>query len=252
MSLLNNRQSGRRRGRTGQRPQGNGGRGQEQGNRIDNRARGNAPQMLEKYKALARDAQMQGDRVITEYYLQFADHYFRVVAEMRARQEETRRQRDDWQGDDGDSDLLDGDDQASAETGDGDDELAAERAHDAQRRQPRQQQQRDNGRARDNRGADADGGYRNNRPPRREMGGFDDSPRDGGDRADQVRRVFAGSRSDNDAATIDVNVLPPAFGSDGPITPIADLVDLVEAETADVAPKRRGRPRKPVGDDAVA
>lgn len=263
--MLNNRQSGRRRGRTGQRPQGNGGRGQEQGNRIDNRARGNAPQMLEKYKALARDAQMQGDRVITEYYLQFADHYFRVVAEMRARQEETRRQRDDWQGDDGDNDMLDGDDQVSAEAGDGDDELAAERAHDAQRRQPRQQQQRDNGRARDNRGAEGrgaegrgaegEGGYRNNRPPRREprdAGGFDDGPRDGGDRADQVRRVFAGTRSDNDAATIDVSVLPPAFGSDGPITPIADLVDVAEAAAAEPAPKRRGRPRKPAGDDAVA
>ena len=56
---------------------------QDTGNRIDNRARGNAAQLLEKYKTLARDAQMQGDRVNTEYYLQFADHYFRVLAESR-------------------------------------------------------------------------------------------------------------------------------------------------------------------------
>ncbi len=60
----------------------------ESGNRIDSRARGNASQLYEKYKALAGDAQRQGDRVNTEYYLQFADHYFRVLAESRPRFEE--------------------------------------------------------------------------------------------------------------------------------------------------------------------
>ncbi|WP_267388586.1 DUF4167 domain-containing protein [Sphingomonas sp. GC_Shp_3] len=92
--MINNRQAGRRRGRGGQqqRPQGgNSGRGQDTGNRIDNRARGNAAQLLEKYKALARDAQMQGDRVNIEYYLQFADHYFRVLAETRSRFEENNQ-----------------------------------------------------------------------------------------------------------------------------------------------------------------
>ena len=92
--INNNRQAGRRRGRGGQqqRPQGgNPGRGQDNGNRIDNRARGNAAQLLEKYKALARDAQMQGDRVNIEYYLQFADHYFRVLAETRSRFEENNQ-----------------------------------------------------------------------------------------------------------------------------------------------------------------
>jgi hypothetical protein len=92
--LINNRQqSGRRRGRggqNGQRPQN--GR-PELGNRIDNRARGNAPQLLEKYKTLARDAQQAGDRVLAEYYFQFADHYFRVLAESRARYEEANPNR---------------------------------------------------------------------------------------------------------------------------------------------------------------
>jgi hypothetical protein len=94
--LINNRQSGRRRGRGGGAPRPNGsGNGPDRGNRIDNRSRGNAAQLLEKYKALARDAQMQGDRVNTEYYLQFADHYFRVLAENRARFDEQRPRRDD-------------------------------------------------------------------------------------------------------------------------------------------------------------
>ena len=87
--LINNRQAGRRnRGRNNGRPNNGGNRNGESGNRIDSRARGNAPQLLEKYRNLARDAQLAGDRVNTEYYLQFADHYFRVIADNRARQEE--------------------------------------------------------------------------------------------------------------------------------------------------------------------
>jgi len=93
--LNNNRANNRRRGRgNNNRPQ-NGG---QQLNRIDSRARGNAPQMLEKYRKLAQDAHLNGDRVQAEYYLQFADHYFRVIADTRLRQEEIRRPRDDrWQ-----------------------------------------------------------------------------------------------------------------------------------------------------------
>ena len=101
--MINNRQGGgRRRGRGG----GGGGPPRSNnpgpGNRQDNRQRGNAAQLLEKYKGLARDAQMQGDRVLTETYLQYADHYFRVLNEARARYEEQRpRQRDDYE-DEGD------------------------------------------------------------------------------------------------------------------------------------------------------
>jgi hypothetical protein len=87
----NNRGSNRRRGRGNNRQQGG-----NQGNRIDSRARGNAPQLLEKYKKLAHDASLNGDRVQSEYYLQFADHYFRVVADSRAVKDE---QRPRYQGD---------------------------------------------------------------------------------------------------------------------------------------------------------
>ena len=91
--MINNRQqNGRRRGRGGNN-NGGGGNGPRQGgqgrpdngNRIDSRARGNANQLFEKYKNLAGEAQRQGDRVNTEYYLQFADHYFRVLADQRGR-----------------------------------------------------------------------------------------------------------------------------------------------------------------------
>ncbi|NBC37068.1 DUF4167 domain-containing protein [Novosphingobium sp. FSY-8] len=93
--MNNNRGNNRRRGRgNNNRPQGGG----QQTNRIDSRARGNAPQLLEKYRKLAHDAHLNGDRVQAEYYLQFADHYFRVIADTRLRQEEARARREDrWQ-----------------------------------------------------------------------------------------------------------------------------------------------------------
>ncbi|MDE1915855.1 MAG: DUF4167 domain-containing protein [Sphingomonadales bacterium] len=100
----NNRRRGR--GNNNGRPQG----GNQQVNRIDSRARGNAPQLLEKYRKLAHDAHLNGDRVTAEYYLQFADHYFRVIADTRQRQEEARARRDDrWQ-EGGDSMRDEGDD----------------------------------------------------------------------------------------------------------------------------------------------
>jgi len=116
--LINNRQGGgRRRGRGGQRGPNMGGGGQP-GNRQDNRQRGNAAQLLEKYKNMARDSQLAGDRVQTEYYLQFADHYFRVLSESRARFEEQNPRRgrdDDMDEDEGDEDFVEAGDEAVAE-----------------------------------------------------------------------------------------------------------------------------------------
>ncbi|KFG88604.1 Eukaryotic translation initiation factor 3 subunit 10 [Sphingobium herbicidovorans NBRC 16415] len=116
--MINNRQAGRRnRGRNNNgRPSGGNRGGGDNGNRIDSRARGNAAQLLEKYKNMARDAQMAGDRVNAEYYLQFADHYFRVLADNRARQEEQQqryRRPDDnleYEGEDFDTSDFAGDD----------------------------------------------------------------------------------------------------------------------------------------------
>lgn len=103
--MNNNRGNNRRRGRGNNRQQGSG----QQLNRIDSRTRGNAPQLLEKYRKLALDAHMNGDRVTEEYNLQFADHYFRVIADTRVRQEEGRQRRDErWQ-ENGDAERDDGD-----------------------------------------------------------------------------------------------------------------------------------------------
>jgi hypothetical protein len=73
--------------------------------------------MLEKFRKLAHDAHLNGDRVQSEYYLQFADHYFRVIADTRVRQEEQRARRDEnWREGDAPQSDSDGGDDFSVES----------------------------------------------------------------------------------------------------------------------------------------
>ncbi len=183
--MINNRQNGRRRGRGGQQARNGQPGGPDRGSRLDNRARGNAAQLLEKYKTLARDAQMQGDRVNTEYYLQFADHYFRVLSENRARFEEQRpRQpneyRDEFGGEEDGGNANQqryeaGDDQGGDEGGDdvwenNDRVDPPSERRSYQQREPRQAQNGESYRDTGNR----NGGGRDNR----ENGNRDDNVRD--------------------------------------------------------------------------
>ena len=215
--MINNRQGGRRRGRGGQ--GGGGGRnlGGQPGNRQDNRQRGNAAQLLEKYKSMARDSQLAGDRVQTEYYLQYADHYFRVLSENRARYEEQnpRRSRDDEMDED-----IDGDE----EMAEGGEEVVA----DDQR--PERQE-------RGNRGDRDDRFNRRERRPRRddreERGG-----RDASEREDRDQMNGAGE-------TIPFDVLPPAIGRDG-----SDNEEVAEEKPR--RPRRARTPRPADGDDEIA
>ena len=211
--MINNRQSGRRRGRGGQ---GGGGGprnlGGQPGNRQDNRQRGNAAQLHEKYKSMARDSQLAGDRVQTEYYLQFADHYFRVLSESRARFEEQnpRRQRDDEDEDEGDEDMADGSE-----------EMAEERAERPERQERPQRQ----------------GGERFNRErrPRGEDRAARDNDEDG-----ERGRVNGGGE------TIPFDVLPPAIGRDD-----SETVETADEEPR--RPRRRTRaPRVADSDEDIA
>jgi hypothetical protein len=214
--LINNRQGGRRRGRGGQRGQNLGG---QPGNRQDNRQRGNAAQLLEKYKNMARDAQLSGDRVQTEYYLQFADHYFRVLSENRARFEEQnpRRSRDDeYDGDDGDEEMVEAGEEQEAEADDRRDRPERSDRSERYNRRDREPRRRD----RDEQSADEAGERDREREPRR--------PRVNG----------------NGAETIPFDVLPPAIGRDD---------DGEEAEASE-KPARRPRTRRarPADDGEVA
>jgi len=72
------------RGRSRGKPSSNQGNRSFESNGPDVKIRGNAAVIHEKYMQLARDASSSGDRVMAENYYQYADHYFRVVAEQQA------------------------------------------------------------------------------------------------------------------------------------------------------------------------
>ncbi len=80
--------SNRRQRSRGGSNRGNGGRrsgGQQKtqvydSNGPDVRIRGTAYQVTEKYAALARDANAAGDIVLAQSYLQYAEHYQRIIS----------------------------------------------------------------------------------------------------------------------------------------------------------------------------
>jgi hypothetical protein len=223
------------------------------GNRQDNRSRGNAAQLLEKYKSLARDAQLQGDRVQSEYWLQFAEHYFRVLNETRARFEEQRPRRDDY-GSDEDEDQDEG---MSADGDDGDED-------EGDRDDRGNREDRGN---RDDRGYRTERAERNDRPERNERPERNDRPErnerperiERAEQAERPRREFQpreernGERrpeglrprrerpqprveAHNDSdERISLDVLPPAIA-------------VIEGDAPAKAPRRRARRPREDGD----
>ena len=53
----------------------------------DGRQRGSVSQLNEKYVSLASDAAATDDRILSESYLQFADHYYRIQKEIEINNE---------------------------------------------------------------------------------------------------------------------------------------------------------------------
>jgi hypothetical protein len=217
MNTNNNRpqnNNNRRRGRNNNnnnRQQNNNRSGFDYNNSIDNRARGNAAQMLEKYKKLAQDAQFNGDRVNAEYHLQFADHYFRVLADFRS------ENRDDWRDQNAESgyDDMDAGDQRERDT-------ESEAVSDEREEQPRRES-------------------REERPPRRndrnERGNRERGDRDG----NRSPRRHHSEEAADEPAGLDLAVLPPsiALAND----------DYAEAEEAKPARKPRARRPKSANDE---
>ena len=57
--------------------------------KVPGRNNHNAPKLIEKYNDLAREASSNGDKILSENYLQHADHFMRVLNE----RESIRRER---------------------------------------------------------------------------------------------------------------------------------------------------------------
>lgn len=231
----NNRQqnnNNRRRGRNNNNRQQNNNRsGFDYNNQIDNRARGNAAQMLEKYKKLAQDAQFIGDRVNAEYHLQFADHYFRVLADFRGRQEARAEQqgerrpredhnRDDWREQNAESGYEDMDSGDQRET----ESEAASEVRDEQPRRESREANNEQGRPRRN--------------DRNERGNRD---RDGNRDGSRAPRRHHSEEAADEPAGLDLAVLPPSIA-------LANDDDF-GAEEAKPARKPRARRPKSANDD---
>ena len=71
--------SNRRSRSRGNKQRHSGGRNNYESNGPGGKVRGTVQQVLDKYLALARDAQSSGDRIGAESFFQFAEHYFRVL-----------------------------------------------------------------------------------------------------------------------------------------------------------------------------
>jgi hypothetical protein len=237
--LINNRQGGRRRGRGGQQAGRN--LGGQPGNRQDNRQRGNAAQLLEKYKSMARDSQLAGDRVQTEYYLQYADHYFRVLGESRARFDDQRRPRGDEMDEDGDDeDFV----EAGEEQGSDDRPERPERQERPERPERTERPERVSRPNPDANARDRDRNRDRDRAPAREPRRFNRDERSAGDSGEQAdSRAEMNGRDDS----LPLDVLPPAIGADAPASMAAD------DEAPAPKPRRRARPaRPPEGEDDIA
>jgi len=163
---------------------------------------------------MAHDAQVNDDRVNAEYYLQFADHYFRVNADMQARREEQRIAREEQRAANGhDRDDNRGDDK------DGDD-------RDNRRGRPQRGRQQ-----RDDRDNQAEGDTEEKKPVRaRRPRKTEDKPANG-DASDKSE----------EANGLDAGVLPPAIS--------VSTSDEVEVEKK---PARKKRVVKPKADEVKA
>jgi hypothetical protein len=128
---------------------------------------------------MARDAQLSGDRVQSEYFLQYAEHYFRMLGDNRSRIDDQRQQR--------------GEDSSDQDENEGEDE----NVEASQEGRGEKRRARGNGRDRPVRNdADNDGNIASGR------------------NEDGDRDVDGGRGDDEDDKRIPLEALPPSIGRD--------------------------------------
>ena len=263
------RQRGRNRGSFGGssgvgKPQYNANRAFDSNGPQGIKVRGAAQGVFEKYQQLARDAQTGGDRVLTENYLQHAEHYYRLLRAMQP-----QRLASEFVGSDGFSSVLEIDFEAEPE------EVAAVDSQDSEgveRQEFRRDERPRDDRPRDERPREDRPRYNNDRPRDYNDRPLDDRPRDDRPREDRPRderrreRLERQERFDRERGERAVDALPviepqptprdeptrPRLrGQDGAISEAPAFLShgapepRPEAAARDVeAPKKRGRPRK--------
>ena len=56
--------------------------------RKNNRNNGNVDKLISKYNELAREALSNGDKILSENYYQYADHFLRISVEQKEKQKD--------------------------------------------------------------------------------------------------------------------------------------------------------------------
>ncbi|WP_262693014.1 DUF4167 domain-containing protein [Kordiimonas aestuarii] len=188
--------------------------------RNEPKVRGNPKQLLEKYKNQAREAKQAGDRVLAEYYYQFADHYQRVLNDVRGPSPQVDYDED---GNEIDGNLDGGQDGGRQQNTRGD---------NGNRRSNNRGRGRGNGNGRDDDG-DENSASRNERS-------------DEGEGRQQQRRGRGGRRPrDGDAQVTDPGnaeqpvEVHPELDLDGTVSP------AVEGEAVEKPKRRRAAPATP-------
>ncbi|HRO15391.1 MAG TPA: DUF4167 domain-containing protein [Paracoccus sp. (in: a-proteobacteria)] len=128
----------------------------------EGKVRGTPQQIIEKYLALARDAQLSNDRVAEQSFFQHAEHYTRMLGE--AQREQAERQAQFGQGDDRDDRPQGQNGNGHSDRGDRRDDQGDDRA---ERRENRGERRDDRGERRDDRGERRDNRREDRRDNRR-------------------------------------------------------------------------------------
>lgn len=198
------------------------------GNRRDVKVKGNPKQLIEKYKNQAREAAQNGDRVQEEYYLQFADHYQRVVNDMNPGQRSRRQDTVD----DVKEVSAQGDGDQPQEISDAADSHASvhpSTGHQNRRGRARQQHPRSGQSSQPNTPEEADG--KATVDPSEQAQPKMEYPED---LLKEVSKPVSAKSASSSASTPDTESEP--------------AVDN-QSTTGDVQPKRRGRPKKQASPD---
>ncbi|WP_231555394.1 DUF4167 domain-containing protein [Paracoccus sanguinis] len=169
----------------------------------EGKVRGTPQQIIEKYLALARDAQLSGDRVAEQSFFQHAEHYTRMLGE--AQREQAERQAQFGGGQQGGPSGEDRDERSNGNEWRG--ENRQENRDNRDNRQDNRADNRDNNRQENRR----DDNRRDDRQDnRRDENRRDDNRRDEprrDDRRDDNRRERAPREPQTDTA--------PGFGAEG-------------------------------------
>lgn len=221
----------------------------------EGKVRGTPQQIIEKYLALARDAQLSGDRVAEQSFLQHAEHYTRMLGEAQREQAERQAQFGAAQGDD-----RQGDDRQNGERQNGE-------RRDENRGEDRRRD--DRGEGRDSRRDDNRAERRDDRRDRRDRDGqAEPADPSGHDALPDFLRAPARGIPEAVGVTDDPGpvetpearaaesrlpepeALPPAETDEAPRGAEGAEDEVPRARRRSTSPRRTGTPRKRGGGDA--